>query len=209
MSMAPEIGLSTDFLARVLDAARAMGKERTEMAGDVPGVEGRSLRRGFIVSRRLGDSIAIHEWLKSEDEHLHDHPWDNVSVILDVGYFEITPKGRFWRAPGDVIFRKAEEVHRIELDPEKPPARSLFIRSKHRRNPGIRTSNGWVPVGRYMIRQLKADIAESEANEEAFGSAALASESMEEGLSLRTKQLRQREQTRLLRAALEHEEAAA
>ena len=51
---------------------------------------------------------------------LHDHPWDNMSVILSGGYNEIyqtePPHGSILsakRSVGEVIFRRASTAHRL------------------------------------------------------------------------------------------------
>src|SRR3546814_17459902 len=64
----------------------------------------------------------MHHILRSDgDDELHDHPWDNRTLMVTYGYWEITRDGRRWIAPGDIVIRKAHEFHRIELEPGTHP----------------------------------------------------------------------------------------
>jgi hypothetical protein len=106
------------------------------------------LRYGFFPNGGLvsGGSIYVHEWLESDPRGMHDHWYDCVSIVLDGGYWEVTPQGRFWRAPGDIIFRRAEEPRRIEIDPAHPMPRSLFITGPKRRAMRFHNVKGSVPA---------------------------------------------------------------
>jgi hypothetical protein len=125
--MRPDFAIDPAWLSRIIDASR-------ELAAAHPGrvtVEGH--RSGVVfdctaIRRSLdGGNVYLHEWRESDPRDLHDHPWDCASVILAGGYWEIAPQGRFWRSPGDIVFRQAEEPHRIEIVPAKPMPISLFI----------------------------------------------------------------------------------
>ena len=80
--------------------------------------------RWHVIPRRLvGGNVYCHlQVLDDPDRPLHDHPWDNQSVILAGGYIEHyqenPPRGprkvRRLRA-GDVAQRKAGEAHRLIL----------------------------------------------------------------------------------------------
>ena len=62
-------------------------------------------------------NIMLHHLCRSDENELHDHPWWNCSLILTGGYWETTPKGKFWRSPGTILFRRAIAQHRLEIDP--------------------------------------------------------------------------------------------
>jgi hypothetical protein len=50
----------------------------------------------------------------------HDHPWSFVSFILRGGYWESTDGTVFhFRAPGDVIYRRAEHAHTVKTTPPR------------------------------------------------------------------------------------------
>jgi hypothetical protein len=89
-------------------------------------------------------SARVHRILRSDhDRALHDHPWDYASIILRGGYWEITDGGRRWYGPGSIVVRRAEHLHRLVL-PHGPPATTLFLHRRKRRDWGFRTEAGWV-----------------------------------------------------------------
>lgn len=79
----------------------------------------------------------VHVILRSDaDEHLHDHPWPHLSIILSGGYWEDVPfahRGaawvgetrRVWRGPGAVVFRRATSLHKLHIPPVET-ARMVF-----------------------------------------------------------------------------------
>ena len=71
-------------------------------------------------------NIFIHKLLKSDLGDLHDHYWSYITIMLKGGYWETTPKGKFWRAPGYIGFRSADHMHRVDLEPGKDTM-TLFI----------------------------------------------------------------------------------
>ena len=89
-------------------------------------------------------NVYLHETLRSDSEdELHDHPWDNISVILEGSYLEVMPHGEeVLRKTGDVIQRKATDAHRLII-PEGGHAVSLFITGPKVRDWGFFTANGW------------------------------------------------------------------
>lgn len=110
--------------------------------------------------------VRIHHILRSDsDREYHDHPFTFLSLILKGGYLEHRPgcKGECssllglvdldfhhkliepcaWAALGSLVFRHAEDLHRLEL-PEGKTAWTLVIRGPVRRQWGFMTSEGWV-----------------------------------------------------------------
>lgn len=83
---------------------------------------------------------------------LHDHPWDNQSVILAGSYWEVVPaelaqtKMRLRRV-GDVIQRRAEDAHRLILPEGVPYAMTLFSTGPVRRDWGFHGPDGWLRGG--------------------------------------------------------------
>lgn len=102
------------------------------------------LRRWWIVPRNEGCNVYLHEILRSDDDRaLHDHPWDNVSMVIDGRYIEHTPDGSFARDAGSIVQRSATDSHRLEVLPGER-AVSLFITGPKLREWGFHCPNGWV-----------------------------------------------------------------
>lgn len=103
-------------------------------------------------------AVRVHHILRSDgDRDLHDHPWSFVSIVLRGGYDELTPMT--WRgdelivvatrtitAPA-VIYHRAEDLHRLELD---RPAWTLVFTGPRRRHWGFQTRHGWVSWRTYL-----------------------------------------------------------
>lgn len=80
------------------------------------------LEKWLVLKDQKGNARYVHRFLRSDqDDETHDHPWDNVTICIEGGYWNVTPDGRFWIAPGDVVRRKATEFHRVELEPGIQP----------------------------------------------------------------------------------------
>lgn len=99
------------------------------------------------------------------DRPLHDHPWDNVSLILAGGYEEWLDNRpmseqpqKYKRAPGDMIPRRAEQAHRLLLPDNVPYSMSLFHTAAKRRSWGfwalLSTGPKWFPSSE-LIEDLK------------------------------------------------------
>jgi hypothetical protein len=100
------------------------------------------LRRWNII-RTKWFSIYLHNFLRSDDDRaLHDHRYDNISLLLIGQYIEVTPRGEFFRRPFRPIFRRAESPHRVNLIDGKP-VWSLFFMGRRRREWGFHCPQGW------------------------------------------------------------------
>lgn len=101
------------------------------------------LRRWWIVPRNVGLNVYLHEILRSDDDRaLHDHPWDNRSMLLIGGYIEHTPAGSFGREAGSIVNRAATDAHRLEVV-EGKSAVSLFMTGPKIREWGFLCPQGW------------------------------------------------------------------
>ena len=86
--------------------------------------------------------IRLHHILRSDnDRHLHDHPWDFVSILLSSGYTEHTVNGSKYWPRFSIIKKKAEDRHRLEL---QNPIWTLVFTKPKRRDWGFWTENGFV-----------------------------------------------------------------
>jgi hypothetical protein len=119
----------------------------------IGGIGNPYLRRWYRIPRNRWFNVYVHELLRSDDDRaLHDHPWCNVSVILDGSYTEHTiAKGgihhRAIRRPGDVVFRLPWAAHRLEVS---APCWSLFITGPVVRQWGFHCERGWVPWQQFV-----------------------------------------------------------
>ena len=145
----------------------------------IPGDTGPYLDRWYIwprsARRRPGESrdyrpvegnllgVYVHLFHRSdEDRARHDHPRDNVSVLIRNSYTEhmqVAPIVTCFdppvivcrRDPGDVVFRRAATAHRVELDmgngvPRQPvQVVSVFVTGPKKRDWGFWCENGWRP----------------------------------------------------------------
>lgn len=106
------------------------------------------MRRWHVIPRNPWFNIYLHHMQRSDDDRaLHDHPWWNLSVILKGGYREHMPlpNGQTFykiRRPGQLVFRRPEAAHRIELI-DGEPSWSLFITGPRVRQWGFWCSWGW------------------------------------------------------------------
>lgn len=69
-------------------------------------------------------NIYIHSIYKAdEDEHLHDHPWNYISIVLYGKFMEAiknstSAKQKYemnWLSPKDISAQKAERTHKIYM----------------------------------------------------------------------------------------------
>lgn len=114
-------------------------------------------------------TFKIHKFYLSDDDCLHDHPWNFVSIILTTGYYEWQEapfdynypdqeKGKreileiekygnkkvFKRLykPGSILFRKSTDTHRVELIDGKT-AWTIVFTGPRLRKWGFRDKN-WI-----------------------------------------------------------------
>lgn len=103
------------------------------------------LWRWHLLPRNRWFNVYLHKVLRDDDDRaLHDHPYDNISIVLKGGYVEVLlqkpwtadwahltihgnrlhptvardaqpPHRRVRRRPGSIVFRRAYQPHRLEL----------------------------------------------------------------------------------------------
>lgn len=106
------------------------------------------VERWYVIPRNPVFNIYLHHFLHSdEDEALHDHPWFNLSVLLEGAYIEETIKAggvhrRNYKQPGSFQFRTPWRAHRVELL-SGLPCWSLFFTGPVIRRWGFHCKNGW------------------------------------------------------------------
>lgn len=137
----------------LLDLLRAEIADQRPCDVPIGGAEDTYIRRWHVVEKNDRQNIYLHQQLRDDDDRaLHDHPWDNVSVILEGGYVEMMPDPQsgeivsVTRRPGDVIFRPAAAAHRLVLPRREGrvvPSWSLFLTGPKLRDWGFLCPKGW------------------------------------------------------------------
>src|SRR5271167_1266544 len=115
------------------------------------------LKRWFILPRNRLFCIYLHQMLRDDDDRaLHDHPGNNISIVLKGGYDEHfftdsprpgerLPQIKIIRARAlDVICRAAAVPHRLSLPAGVESSWSLFIVFRKFREWGF-----WCPQGKW------------------------------------------------------------
>ncbi len=105
------------------------------------------LRRWWVIPRNRFFNIYLHQILRDDDDRvLHDHPWLNVSVLLQGSYVEVkilaggVNEIKLYER-GHVIFRRARSAHRLKID--AGCCWSLFITGPVVRPWGFHCPKGW------------------------------------------------------------------
>ena len=144
------------FLSKIMDK---LGRRRviTERDSDVP-----YLIRYYVFLKERKNfpfNITLHKVLVSDEPTLHDHPWSYATFIIAGGYWENTPEGRFWRGPGHFRYRKASDLHYLELERDEQgneiPCWSLFFMGKKAGEWGFLKDGEWIHNEQYLARGAK------------------------------------------------------
>lgn len=97
------------------------------------------LHRWFLEKEETG-SIYIHHILRSDyDDEMHDHPGDNLSIVLSGTIKEYSPEGTRVLTAGDIVSRKATDKHKLEID---SPAITMWIMGERVREWGFWDTDG-------------------------------------------------------------------
>ena len=94
-------------------------------------------------------NIFLHKFMKGDPDELHDHPWPYATLILKGGYWEVTPKGKYWRGPGSFRIAGPKSLHRVELE-EGIHAWTLFIPGPKNREWGFIVNGKWMQHEKYF-----------------------------------------------------------
>lgn len=114
------------------------------------------LRRWWIIPRNRFFNIYLHEINKSDDDRaLHDHPWWNLSIVLQGGYTEVVPSGSYLRKAGQFILRSGKTLHRLVI-PKGGQAVTLFITGPNYRPWGFACPKGWRPWKSFVNPVIRA-----------------------------------------------------
>ena len=134
------------IITRLFDRLARVGTSRQpDMLIGKPGDT--YMERWFVIPRNPVFNVYLHHFLRSDDDRaLHDHPWCNMSILLQGRYTEhtISDGGVHQRrvfTAGDTKIRGARYAHRVELT--HGPCWSLFITGPKLRSWGFHCPNGW------------------------------------------------------------------
>lgn len=117
------------------------------------------LYRWHIIPRNTKANVYFHIQVADDPARpLHDHPWDNTSVILSGGYDELITDApglehlgsayapeRYSRGIGDVIHRLGATAHRLILPSDVRYTMTLFTTGPKYREWGFWYPDGWKP----------------------------------------------------------------
>jgi len=136
------------FLSKIMDM---LGRRRviTDRTGKIPYLVRYYL---FLKDRKnFPFNITLHKVLVSDEPTLHDHPWNWGAFIIKGGYWEHIPirsqegavvgSTKVWRGPGSFRFRKADDLHWLELAKDKDgneiPCWSIFYMGRKQKEWGF------------------------------------------------------------------------
>jgi hypothetical protein len=94
------------------------------------------------------ENIYLHEFIRSDKDDPHNHPWPNVTVLIRGWYSERIftddgiEKGEVNRHPGDIVIRKASDVHAITYTSDN--CLSLFITGRKETEWGFWQDNKFI-----------------------------------------------------------------
>lgn len=119
------------------------------------------LYRWHVIEKSNMANVYLHVQVASDPERpLHDHPWDNFSVILSGSYDELWdpapgigdqgwhPVTRKFRK-GDTVKRKATEAHRLLMPAGIPYTMTLFSTG-----PKVNDWGFWYPEGKRLYQEV-------------------------------------------------------
>lgn len=142
-------------------ATEYMGTHRTDFTITYKRDGGKTvyLDRWHLIPRNDRFNVYLHCAYADDESHdLHDHPYDNMSIVLKGGYWEhFNLFDAIWRAPGAIIFRRAATAHRLTLErtaenAAPTPSVSLFVTGPRTREWGFHAPDGWLPYKEYHAR---------------------------------------------------------
>ena len=138
------------------------------------------LYRWYLIPRNEKANVYFHIQVARDPERpLHDHPWDNTSVILSGGYdevYNVFPEdrlGTFQRTrevrSGETIHRRATEAHRLILPPDIPYTMTIFSTGPKVRDWGFWFPDGWRNADDVLATENGMSIMKEEARENSAG----------------------------------------
>ncbi|GFE71299.1 hypothetical protein [Chroococcus sp. FPU101] len=106
-------------------------------------------------AKALPFNLMLHKICLSDPDDLHDHPWWYATFILKGGYWEITPKGKYWRGAGHFRIRPPHSLHRLEIPEDSQGSWSIFLRGPKQKNWGFVKHGTWIEHRNYLEDRQK------------------------------------------------------
>jgi hypothetical protein len=100
-------------------------------------------------------SIYLHGIYKEDqDQHLHDHPWNFINIVLYGSYLEKVKykKEPNVRNPGNLVKRNGKDFHKIEKL-LSPKIYTLMITGPRYRDWGYDVNGTWVDQESYRFKK--------------------------------------------------------
>ena len=113
--------------------------------------------RRWRIQLPFGCRLFLHCFHRDDPDAMHCHPWNFVSLIMGPGYYEETVRGRFWRSPLSVLFRRANHRHRIALDHGRR-CWTLVVTGPNARSWGFYPDGTFVPARTFFLSQRRQEI---------------------------------------------------
>ena len=101
-------------------------------------------------------NVFLHNFHKGDLDDSHDHPWPYLTIIIRGGYWEHTPRGRFWRAPGHIRISTPSSLHRIELE-RGVDTWTVFVPGPKLREWGFIRDGKWVQHEQYLREKYELE----------------------------------------------------
>jgi len=138
-----------DFARRALVRAASRVTARRAPDAVIGGTADPYMLRWWFVPRNRWFNVYLHHFFRSDDDRaLHDHPWVNLSILVEGGYIEETIRAggihvRIERRAGDLKLRGPKTAHRVELIAGRP-CTTIFLTGPNVRSWGFHCPRGWV-----------------------------------------------------------------
>lgn len=142
--------LTNWFLEKIVNWCDKNNRHRTIMSRDGKSVY---LERYYLLFRnrvKFPINLVIHEFKKSDEDDLHDHPWSFFTFIIKGEYDETTLEGTYRRKPFQFRYHDSNTFHRVKLINEQPVWTFFVMGPKCRGKWGFLHGGQWIESEEYL-----------------------------------------------------------
>ena len=114
--------------------------------------------RRFYIKKWGKRRLFLHYFARGDDDrHLHTHPWNFRTFILNKGYHEELKNGKKYFRPALTLFPKRPSTwaHKVHLT--NGPCWTMFMPGKKCRTWGFLTEKGEIPFYEYLDNEGAID----------------------------------------------------